>query len=285
MRGLFRWVAGALLVAALGASPAGCDNGYSQKTPDDVIKTARLMVERGDADRLTDLIYAENKQFRALLDQLGAVFGDMETLAQAVAKKYPDEVAKLKKDAEDAAARGEASSLFARLAGAGTRRVRGQGGGEAQDQFNKLVKALFADPYAFLRDNSGKLTTTSIDDDRAAVLWEGKPVFPPLGLLLQRQHGKWYMVLPTNLPGVSSVMPHNDDEYEIFGAIIESIDNMVVDLTDDVREGKARDLEEVSRKAGEKAFIPVALAAFAYSQAVEARKKEQRATESSPGPK
>lgn len=274
MRGLFHWIAGAFLAASLGASLSGCDNPYSQKTPDDVITTARLMVERGDADRLTDLLYAENKQMRALLEQLGTVFGHMQTLAEAVAKKYPEEVAKLKQEAEEAAARGEASSLLARLAGAGGRRARGQAGEQAQQQFNQLVKALFADPYAFLRDNSGKLSTSAIDDDRAAVLWDGKPVFPPLGLLLQRQNGKWYAVLPTNLPGVSGVMPRNDEEYEIFGAIIESIDNMLIDLTEDVRAGKARDLEEVSRKAGEKAFIPVALAAFAYSQAVEARKKQ-----------
>jgi hypothetical protein len=49
-------ILGSLLLTACG------DRGYSQKSPDEVLKTAKLMVERGEARKLSNLFYAENEE-------------------------------------------------------------------------------------------------------------------------------------------------------------------------------------------------------------------------------
>jgi hypothetical protein len=259
----------------------GCgDDGYSQSSPEAVIATAQRMVEQGDADRLTDLLYADTPRMRDVLDQFGQTLRHLQQLADSIQKAYPEEIATLKAEAEAAAARGEATGFLGRIAGAAGARGREaqlNAGGNRQQQFNLAIKSLFADPYAWLRDHSGRLTATPLSDDTAALLWDGKAVFPPVGLAMREDKGEWYVVLPTNLPGIAGAMPRTDDEFEIVGALFQVLDNMLIDLRKDVESGKARDLEELSRVAGEKAFLPAMLVFFAYSQAVDAREKDTAA--------
>ncbi len=93
------------------------------------MQTAKKMVEKGDADRLPDLIYADSKHMRELLDQLGIVMGSLQDLGRAVQRAYPDEIEKLKREAEESAKKGDASGFIARLAGQAGQQMAAGGGG------------------------------------------------------------------------------------------------------------------------------------------------------------
>lgn len=257
---------------------AGCrDKGYSQATPDDVLQTARLMVEQGDARRLTELIYADSPQMRDLLEHLGQTFQSLADLGIEVNRAFPREVAELRAQAEEAARRGEATTFVGRLAGLSNRSVRVGASGEGpdpRDAFNQAAKELMSDPYAWLTRNADRLSTTTMTDDTAAILWDGKPVFG-VGLAMKEEKGRWYVVLPTAVPPVSQIMPRNDAEWEIAHALVQIVDNALTDTAADIREGKAGNLEDVARVLGEKAFITTMMGMVAYGKAVEARSKPE----------
>lgn len=286
--GICRWLLGALL--GLLAFLGGCRRGdFPQDTPDAVLATARKMVQEKRADLLPNLIYADSKDMRKLLDQFGQTLGSLQDLAFAVNKAYPDEIAKLQEEAEAAAKNGQATSFIQKMVGqasqgGGGRRRRGQppavpapgGDDDPRKAFNNAAKELFADPYGWLTKTEGRLTTQTIADDTAAILWDGKPVFG-VGLMMKQEKGKWYVVLPTNAPGLGQVMPKSPETWEIMGGLLEVFDNALTDLTKDVKKGRCKRLEDVASKAGEKAFVPAVMVFFAYSQAMEAEKKEAKA--------
>lgn len=272
------WVLGAVVALAFSA---GCrrEPSYSQASPDAVIQSAKLMVKHGRADRLTDLLYAENADMRGVYQRLGVMLRSVQKLALTLNEKFPKEVEELRIKAEKAAKEGRAGSLFGRLTGEARRSARRSVTGERLnpgEAMDTAFKQVLTDPYGWLDEQSSQLTTTPISDELAALMWNGKPVLPPIGLVLKKDGEKWYLVLPTNLPGVSGFMPRTKDEYAIWGSLIRTLDNAVVELEKDVRSGKARSLDEVSTKAGEKAFVPAALALLAYNRAVEVRKEEAR---------
>lgn len=278
---------------------AGCRRGYDQSTPDAVLQSAKQMVEKGDADLLPNLIYADSTRMRQLLDELGIVLGSLQELGKAVQKAYPEEIEALRREAEESAKQGDASGFIARMAGQASQQMtagRGQfglgrpnrpaagasGSGGAADpdamrkMFDNAMKELFADPYGWIAANEGRLTAQQLADDRAAVLWDGKPVLG-IGLTMQKaDDDKWYIVLPLNAPGIGQVMPKSDESWEIMGSLMAVMDNMLRELTSDVERGKARQLDELATLAGEKAFIPAVMVFFAYSKAVEADRKAAR---------
>ncbi len=96
---------------------------YDLSTPERAFASARLMIERGDADRLGDLIEATNEDERRLYRQLGITLGRLQDLAVTVREEMPEELARYQKDLADAAARGEPVSFFARI---GARRPGGR---------------------------------------------------------------------------------------------------------------------------------------------------------------
>lgn len=272
-------------LAALAAG--GCRRTYDQSSPDAVLKTAKLMVEKGDADLLPNLLYADSKEMRALLDQLGVVMGSLQELGTAVQKAFPAEIEKLKRDAADSAAKGDASGFLARIAGQASQQMsltrRGQRPqlniNDADDPnsvrniFDNAMKELFADPYGWIAANESRLSTVQMTDDQAAILWDGKPIFG-IGLSMTKsQDDKWYVVLPLNAPGIGNFMPKTAESWEIMGSLMAVLDNMLQDLTSDVRRGRARQLDELAKLAGEKAFIPAVMVFFAYSKSIEAEKK------------
>lgn len=289
-RVLLRWT----VIAAAALLLAGCSK-YPQDTPAATLATARKMVQEGDAEKLQQLLYAPSPEFRKVLRRLGVLLGHVQDLGRTINEKFPAEVAELRRQAEEAAKNGEASSLIGRAVmgelGGGRRR----GGPRADPQetrasLDRFFKELFADPYGWLERSENRLSTMTLSDDAAAVLWDEKPIFPPIGLSMQEEGGNWYFMLPTNLPGISSAMPKNATEYDIWIKLITVIDKVVLDLEKDVKSGKVKDLRALSESAGEKAFIPVAIGVLAYSKAVEARDKEAKAapapaSEPKPAPK
>jgi hypothetical protein len=72
-------------------------------------------------------------------------------------------------------------------------------------------------------------------------------------------------------------MPKTKEQFEIFGGLIKVFDQVVVDLRNDIDEGRLTTLDEVSRAAGEKTFLPAALTVFAYARLTESQKKEAAA--------
>jgi hypothetical protein len=253
------------------------------------------MVEKGDASRLPDLIYADSKKMRALLDELGIVLGSLQHLGLTVQKAYPDEIAKLKAEAEESAKKGEASSFIARMMGQATQQMGGGPFGRrnrnanqqadpdaARKMFDNAMKELFADPYGWIAANEARLTVQTVAEDRAAILWDGKPALG-IGLAMQRDDdGKWYVVLPTGAPGFAQIMPKSEETWEIMGSLMDVFDNMLKDLTKDVKQGKARRLDDLARLAGEKAFVPAVIVFFAYGKALESEKKAAKAAVTTP---
>ncbi len=270
------------MVAALVVASCSRTDGYGQESPDAVLRTARLMVEQGRADRLTTLIHAENEDWARLMRRLGVMLGNLQKLGLALQEAFPKEIAELKAQAEEAAKKGQATGLLQQFTGQrspfrGRRGTSREEQKRRQDAINAAIRRLFADPYAFLEDNAGRLTTTMVSDDVAAVLWDGRPVLPPVGLSMKREvvkgRERWYFVLPTNLPYASMFMPRNEDEFKMFGSLIATMDNVVLDLTKDVKERRVASLNEVASKAGEKVLIPAAMVFYAYGKAIEARNK------------
>lgn len=260
---------------------AGCrrEPTYSQATPDDVVQSAKLMVKAGRADRLTGLLYAENEDLRVLYTKLGRLLRSVQELALVMNEKFPKEIQELRAKAEQAANEGKATSLLGGLTGEARRSARRAARGEERnpgDALNATLKQLLADPYGWLDEHSSKLSTAYISDEASAVLWDRKPVFPPLGLVMKKDGDRWFVVPPTNMPVLSSVMPKTKDEFTIWGSLVRTVDNAVQEVTRDVKAGKLRSLDEVARAAGEKAFVPVGIGVIAYGRAVEIRKQEAR---------
>lgn len=290
-------LARAVTIAAMAIMLTACEkNPYSQKTPEDLIRTASLMVKNGDVSQLPNLIYADNKDMRAVLNRLGSLCGNAGALAIELQAKFPNEVAKLQADAQQAAAEGRPSSLLGQMmnqAGGNsvqTRRRRPQeiNPGEVkvqQDEFQMGMVRLFTDPFSMLQEAEGKLSVTPIDNTTVAILYDDKPVMFPIGMTMKKStDGRWYVVLPTNLPVAGEYMPRNHAEYSIVGSLIRALDNAVIDLRKDVIAGSLRDLDEVSRRAGEKAFVPAVGIFFAYSRAIEAREKAPKPDPTKPAP-
>ena len=271
------------IAALIALLVAGCDRGPDRSTPEGTIAAARWAVERGEARRIGDYIFAENDDTRRLFRRLGVFLGNVQRLGETIQAKFPAEVAALRETAEKAAAEGKATSLVAQLTsqmrpGRGRRAATPAIGADdsARQAFDNALKNLFADPYGWIRESEKRLTTTFLTDTSVALLWDEKPILPPIGMVMKRDEkdGRWYFALPTNLPGVSNFMPKTKEQFEIFGGLIKVFDQVVIDLRNDIDSGRLTTLDEVSRAAGEKTFLPAALTVFAYAKLSESQKKD-----------
>lgn len=267
-------IAALSVLLLLTALSTGCKKRYQQDSAQAVVDSARQMVADGRADRLTELIYADNADMRRLLDNVGGLLGSLQDLALAVQEAYPDEVADLRRDALEAAERGEADDVLTRVfTGARSRQRTGDPG----DIINTVMLSIMVDPYAFLAENESRLTSVSIADDMAALQWDGKPIFGPMvGLTMRETDGKWQVVLPTHLPFVSEVLKDSDMQ-QMIGDFIVTLENAIDDVRADVESGEARTLEQAASHAGEHAALPAMMVFFAMGKYQEAVRDEQRA--------
>lgn len=250
----------------------GCDSKGPRETPEGTILALKESVMEGRADRLGDFIYTEDPEMRRLLRRTGIFLGNVQKLGTSVQAKFPDEVAKLKADAVEAAKNGKATSFISQMTsqigGPGRRRQARVGAdpGGMRSSFDNFLKSLMADPYGWAEQADTRLTTAFLTDDSVALLWDEEPILAPLGLTMRRgDDDKWYIVLPTGAPGVGNFMPQTPGQYQIFGSLVTTFDNVIIDLRADVENGRVANIEQLSQKAGEKAFLPVAAAVFAYA--------------------
>ncbi|MDX2147213.1 MAG: hypothetical protein SFZ23_06790 [Planctomycetota bacterium] len=270
MKAAIRLVVCGLLVLAAFAGGCSRKERYSQATPEATIRTARLMVERGEVEKLPTLIYSESKEFSALMKRFGILLSSVSDLASTVQEKFPAEVAALRAPADEG---GDKPGFLAQLAQSQGRRFN-PGNAAQEEAFGNLVKQIFADPFGWLAQGEQRLSVEEIDDSRVAVLLDGEPVLAPVGLIMRKDvDDKWAFVLPTQFPGLGDFMPRSRQEYSIVASLFKVFDNAVKDLDADVKAGRIANLEDLSRAAGEKAFIPAVMTYFAYTKAIEARNK------------
>lgn len=256
---------------------------YPQGTPEETLASAQLMVKNGEAEKLPRLIHADNPDMRRWLNTVGRLLGDVETLATTINAKFPGEVAELRRKAEEAAKEGRATSLIGQIVqqsrGAAGGKARSRGGqakdrSQTRDDFNDALTRLFTDPYAFLNDTQGRLTVVEVDDETAAILWDEKPVLPPVGMVMRKEEdGRWCIVLPTNVPGADKFMPQDKEQWEILGKLVVTLDKMTIDLNKEVAEGRHQSLASVSRRAGEMTFVPAVMVVYAYGKYGEGEKE------------
>ena len=283
---------------------AGCDSRtaeYPAGTPEQTLDSAAAMVADGNADRLVELVYAEDEHMRSLLNQVGLLLGSMQALADAVQKRFPEELEALRNKTE----REGAGPILARLVASGRsstnrefgvsqidrtgltldtgkagrkRKARPPQMSQSQRELvNSLLRQLLADPYRWLEQGRSRLTTSRITDDTVAILWDERAILPPFGLVLIQRENRWWLVPPTRFPGVRKVMPRTEDEWFVWGSMVKTIRNVVEDLRKDVDAGRVRNLTDLADTAIEKAAIPSMLIFFAYSNLVEQREQEQSA--------
>lgn len=249
---------------------------YSRETPEDVLASARQMFADGNANRLPELLTPPTEQNKIVYQEFGKLLGSLQELAKTMEEVYPEELAKLRADTEAAAMRGDAvANLQRAVTGRGSRRGND---GQSDERMNALIRSLLADPYGWLRESENRLTTQYIYDGAVAVLWDNKPILPPVGVVMHEdaRDGTWHLVLPTNLPVISQYLPKNQDEYTIWAMLLRVLSNAMTDLTNEIGAGTYASLDGVSRAAGEKAFAPLAMVFFAYQRTVSQRLEASR---------
>ncbi|MBY0308214.1 MAG: hypothetical protein K2Q09_05690 [Phycisphaerales bacterium] len=255
---------------------------YSQATPEDVLASAIQMVKDGNTDRLSDLIYADNVEYRSTLTRLGHLFGTMQGLGTVMARVFPSEVAaardRLKQELE-----GKGEGIATALMTAGPDRplrfnqpktVEEQR--EREQQFQDFTTRLFADPFGWLESGAARLGVERIADDAAVVKFDKSPILGGV-LTIRKYDDRWWFVLPLNLPGVNQYAPQTRNEWAIVASLVKVIDNALGELRDDVAAGKAATVQRVSEMAGEKAFIPAAVVFVMYGKEMDVRSRRENA--------
>lgn len=296
-----RWFRSLGLVLALGLALLSLGSGgcrkkaatYDQSSAEAVLASAKSMVANGDTQRLTQLIQADSTDMRALMDRVGYLLGDIQDLAVQLNTSFPDEIAEIKRKVQSGEMNTSGSALLSQITG-GQRPGGRQGARRASNRptpvetdpsrdprtaINDAMRQILADPFAWLGENSQRLSVTPINDEMAAMMWDQKPIFPPVGIVIQKSASddKWYLAPPFHLPPLNQLLPKTPDEYAIWIQLVDAFRNVIMDLRKDVAAGKMRDIEEVSRAAGERAFIPVAFIGIAYGKAMEERRDAERA--------
>lgn len=268
----------ALAVVLASSSCSRRERGYSQDTPDDVVQSAIAMVKAGDTAKLSNLIYADSLEMRAVLRELGKLLQSMQKLSVASAQRFPEDFAKLQEQAAAAASDPKNKSLITQLmVGLDT----GSGGTPKQpnaDDIRSAFSAVLADPYGWLERNSARLSTVMTTDDTAAVLFDGEPAIPVVGLPLRKEDGKWYVFIPTKTPPLSRVMPRTRAMWSILGSVVRVTDNAVKDLTVDVEAGRVAGLTNLTDKFQEKVLFTVAIAFGAYARELDVHGRIDRRT-------
>lgn len=280
-----------LVLATLAIPMQGCrkaKNTYDQSSPEAVLTSAQKMVVNGDSRRLTELVAADNPDLRALYTRLGLLLGDLEDLAIQLNTSFPKEIEELKQQAKAAAESGKTNELFAQFTRQQPQRRRGPARPaertelerDPRSAINTALRQLLVDPFAWLDENASRLSVVPINDDMSALMWDSKPIFPPVGLVIQKsmvEDNTWYLVLPTHLPPLSRLMPRTPEEYAVWIQLVDAFRNVAIDVRKDVAAGKLQDLEQVSRAAGERAFIPMAFIGVAYGNLMDERRRAERA--------
>jgi hypothetical protein len=258
---------------------------YSQATPEDVLASAIQMVRDGNTDRISDLIYADNVEYRSTLSRMGHLFGTMQGLGKAMAQAFPNEVAAARdrlKNEMEGNSQGIVTALMTANPNGPIKIERPKDEAAARDQeqqFQDFTTRLFADPFGWLDSGAARLSVERIADDAAVIKFDKEPVLG--GIFTIRKHDdRWWFVLPLNLPGVNQYTPQTRNEWAIVASLVRVLDNALADLRDDVKSGKASSVKRVGELAGEKAIIPAGIVFFMYGKEMDVRQRREGAMKS-----
>lgn len=264
-----------LIIPKLRAAPTV----YDQSTPQAMVESLAAMIEDGEVGRLHELVYAEDEPMRLALRRLGRLLGELRTLALTVNETFPDDVAALQREARDAAERGEATGLLARLASSATGRRANRPGQRSRpgDSINLALRQLLASPYASLDEARERLSAVEVSDDTAGVLWDGQPVLPPFGVAMRRddRDQRWYIVLPLDLPLISRYRPRSQEQWAIAGYLLQAWENAARDLGEKTRTGEIRSLDQLASEAGAMILPPTMMIALAYAKQFETDSEDE----------
>lgn len=249
---------------------------YPRSTPEEALESAWAMVRDRNAERLSELLYSDSDEMRAVLARLGRLFGNLQALAAEINEAFPEEVAQLRANALRSDKGLE--EMFQESRGRGRQGAGGQmNRQDAERASQELFRLLLADPFGWIERNRERVTAIKLSDDTAAVQVDGKPAMG-IGMLMKRSESGWQIELPLNVPMVTRYLPRNREEWEIVASMIQVFDNAVLELRSDVRGGRASDVQDVAKLAGEKSAVPVLICFIAYNRAMEAREREGVAT-------
>lgn len=239
---------------------------YAQGTPEELIQSLEDMVKDGNARRLHELFYCEDENMRLALRRFGRMAGRLAELAETINKVYPEEVADLQKQAEEAAANGQATSILGRLTQGAMQSRRQRSQGNPGDAFNSAFRQLLSNPYSSFEQASERLTAMELTEDYAGLMWDGKPLLPPFGIKLRRDiDDRWYIEIPMDLPVITKYRPRTDEQWLIAGYLMRSWENAAVDLKTKIEAGDLRNLDEVAGEAGAMILPPTMMIGIAYS--------------------
>lgn len=263
------------LIVLLVAVIAGCSRQpeYSQATPEATIATARQMVRDGRAGLLVKLIQSDDDNMKRCLNRLGHTLSHLQELAVELNRKFPDDVRKLREEAAKQTARSGLSGLTQAFTGGRANRRNASGPDAVTSQLTKL----FASPFEFLEAEGENLTAIPLDGQTASLLYKGGPIVPGVPLVLKRnaRDNLWYFVLPTDLPIFAGYFFKSPDAWRTYTGLVATLDNIVKDLTKDVRDGKVTSLNDTARVAGEKAFTSLPFAIIALDRLTAAERRAQ----------
>lgn len=236
-------------------------------TPERMLTTITGLVEEGEAGRIAELIElappgaseGDLAKWQALRVRLGRVLQASWELGEAVRDAYPDEVAALA-DEEGA---GSLGALFGGMGG-GSRRAGGERRG-GLDVAAGVMRGVLADPYGSLREGADRIAFTDLADDEVAVLWDGRTVFPPVGLTARRGgDGVWRVVLPTTSLAFARFVPDTEAEFAAYASILATLENLLAELERDVRAGRFAGIDDLADAAVRRAVIPLGMAMAAF---------------------
>jgi len=226
-----------------------------------VIESARSMVTSGRADLLPRLIHTDDASLRRVYDKAGSVLGSLQRLAMSIAERFPREVRRIERLADEADSTPRRGSGGLGL-GFSPDLFRG-----SDDPINDAVGRIMADPYGWLANETESLTVTTIDDSRVAVLRNGRPILPPLGVVIEKQSDdRWAVVLPTHLPMVQRILPKNEEEEQIWLALLQVVQNALDDLREDIETGEVRTLDRAVEVVAQKVMTVAPLVLYAYGK-------------------
>ncbi len=271
---------GILLASALAYALSGGPRSvaYGQSSPDDVIRSAVSMIKNGQTRNLTNLIYADGPEMRAVLNQLGRTLESMQHLSVSSAKRFPAEFQKLQDDALAAAEDPKNKSLVAQLMVGMNEFGNGKSSGRQPnaDDVRNAFSAILADPFGWIDRNAARLSAKKTADDTASVMFDGEPAIPVVGLPMRMENGKWFIQLPLSMPPLSGVMPRTPQQWSILGSVFKVTENAMVELQKDVEAGRVSGLKGLTDKFQEKVLFPIAIAFASYAKELDVRGRAER---------
>lgn len=250
------------------------DPGYSQTSPEATIATAKQMVKDGKAGLLVKLIQADDENMRRCLNRLGHTLASLQDLALELNRAFPEEVRTLREEAAKQASGSGLAGLTRAFTG-------GRGGnrrdGSSNDAMTSSLTRLFASPFQAFEEESANLTALELDSETCSLLYKGGPIIPavPILLKLDPRDKRWYFVLPIDLPILNGYFFKTPEAWRTYTGLIATLDNIVKDLTQDVRDGKVKSLNDTARVAGEKAFTSLPFAIIALDRLTVAERKSR----------